>query len=172
MNPTVFSYIVGDVTIELARMVDLAQAGQILVGDFRCGAGGAGAGGGLQLGTAAFISSCNRDLEAMRGTQLSGKTVEALACRLTASGEADGKAEPRRFRIVDKHGLSRHASNLEILMDLEGQQLDLGLAGQQLPGPGSASGDTERKPAPSADELMSDLASMLKKRGARALTED
>ena len=36
VNPTVFSYIVGDVTIELARMVDLAQAHQVLVGDFHC----------------------------------------------------------------------------------------------------------------------------------------
>jgi hypothetical protein len=34
VNPTVFSYIVGDVTIELARMVDLAQPGQVFIGDF------------------------------------------------------------------------------------------------------------------------------------------
>ena len=36
VNPTVFSYIVGDVTIELARMVDLASPHQILIGDFHC----------------------------------------------------------------------------------------------------------------------------------------
>lgn len=34
LNPTIYSYIVGDVTIELARMIDRALPGQILVGDF------------------------------------------------------------------------------------------------------------------------------------------
>ena len=34
VNPTVISYIVGDVTIELARMVDLAAPGQVFLGDF------------------------------------------------------------------------------------------------------------------------------------------
>ena len=43
VNPSVFSYIVGDVTIELARMVDLAQAHQILIGDFKCEQAGRGA---------------------------------------------------------------------------------------------------------------------------------
>ena len=36
VNPSVFSYIVGDVTIELARMLDLAQAHQVLIGEFHC----------------------------------------------------------------------------------------------------------------------------------------
>ncbi len=36
VSPTVFSYIVGDVTIELARMVDHAKTDQILIGDFSC----------------------------------------------------------------------------------------------------------------------------------------
>ena len=34
LNPTMHDFIVGDVTIELARMIDAAQPGQILVGDF------------------------------------------------------------------------------------------------------------------------------------------
>ena len=34
LNPTTHDYIVGDVTIELARMIDAAMPGQILVGDF------------------------------------------------------------------------------------------------------------------------------------------
>ena len=34
LNPTMHDFIVGDVTIELARMIDAALPGQILVGDF------------------------------------------------------------------------------------------------------------------------------------------
>ena len=34
LNPTSFSYLVGQVTIELARMIDKALPGQILVGKF------------------------------------------------------------------------------------------------------------------------------------------
>ena len=34
LNPTMHDFIVGDVTIELARMIDAAMPGQILVGDF------------------------------------------------------------------------------------------------------------------------------------------
>ena len=34
LSPTTFSYIVGDVTIELARMIGKAKPGQILVGGF------------------------------------------------------------------------------------------------------------------------------------------
>jgi hypothetical protein len=34
LNPTMHDFIVGDVTIELARMIEAAMPGQILVGDF------------------------------------------------------------------------------------------------------------------------------------------
>ena len=34
LNPTMYNFIVGDVTIELARMIEAAYPGQILVGDF------------------------------------------------------------------------------------------------------------------------------------------
>jgi hypothetical protein len=78
---------------------------------------------------------------------------------------------------VDKHGLSRHAYNLEIEMDLEGQVLTLGLDAQSLP---SRQGQAEagevpggqQRPAPSADELIGDLASLLQKRSAKTIIED
>ncbi len=178
VNPTVFSYIVGDVTIELARMVDLAQPNQILIGDFHTPS--AAAGGAVQrrlpeITAPAFISACNRDLSALQGTQLASKAITSLSCRLTASEGEDGKREPRRFRIVDKHGLSRHAYNLEIAMDLEGKKRFLGLEESRLPHRHQGEeGEAEatRRSAPSADEMIGDLASLLKKRSAKAITED
>jgi hypothetical protein len=116
-------------------------------------------------------------LSAMRGIQLSGKGIGALSCHLTQSVEADGSAAPRRFRIVVKHGRSRPALNLQIDIKLEGKNLCLGLDETQLPGRTTQPPEAEpaaRKPggAPSAEELFDDLASMLKKRGEKTITED
>jgi hypothetical protein len=178
VNPTVFSYIVGDVTIELARMVDLAEANQILVGDFHCPSVASRApayGRQPEVTAPAFISACNRDLAALQGTQLSGKAITSLSCRLTAGEGDDGKREPRRFRIVDKHGISRHAYNLEIAMDLEGKNISLGLDVSRLPArhrDDESTSPAARRVAPSADELIGDLAGLLKKRTARTMTED
>jgi len=180
VNPSVISYIVGDVTIELARMVDLAQANQILIGDFhseQAAWGTADIRSITAVPATLFVNACNRDLSAVCGTQLSGKTIDAISCGLTESVEEDGKSRPRRFRIVDKHGLSRHAYNLQMKIDLEGHSLSLGLDESLLPGrgaPATGSGPAQAQPveAPSAEELFDDLASMLKKRSAKTITED
>jgi hypothetical protein len=179
VNPSLFSYIVGDVTIELSRMLDLAQAHQILIGDFQCeqvGRGSADIRSITPVTAPTFVSACNRDLSAMHGTQLSGKTIDSMSCHLTAHVGREGRAAPRRFRIVDKHGLSRHAYNLQIDINLEDQSLSLGLDEAHLPGraprqseAAAAQGHGE---VPSAEELFDDLASMLKKRSAKTITQD
>ena len=175
VNPSVFSYIVGNVTIELARMVDLAQAGQILVGDFQAERVENPL-TGASIATPEFVSACSRGLNSVIGVQLSSKTVEALSCRLTGHSDDDGS--PRRFRIVDKHGLSRHAYNLELSIDLEGRQLKLGLDASQLPGRAEAMGESGQASvvpaagAASAEEMFDDLAALLQKRSAKRIVED
>jgi len=180
INPSVFSYIVGDVTIELARMVDLAQADQVLIGEFHyeqadCAANSVKSITSVSATT--FITACNRVLPALHGIPLSGKNIDAISCRLTEGVERDGQSRPRRFRIVDKHGLSRFAYNLQIEIDLEGRQLLLGLGHNQLPGRAAQRGSSERPEmpvdtAPSAEELFDDLACILRKRGVKTITED
>lgn len=187
VNPTVFSYIVGDVTIELARMVDLAQAHQILIGDFHCESPGVSPPAPAQpadrigpiVSTPAFVSACNRGLTAVQGSQLSGKVIRSMACHLTAAGDDLNQSGPRRFRIVDKHGLSRHAYNLQIDIDLDGQPLELGLNDSELPHRAAAPAAAATPApavgaghAPSTDDLIDDLASLLKKRRARVMSED
>jgi hypothetical protein len=185
VNPTVFSYIVGDVTIELARMLDHAQPHQILVGDFHCESPNwkpvtepqpAGKTAPM-ISSPAFVSSCNRGLPALQGTQLSGKPIRSLACHLTESRDQAEKTGPRRFRIVDKHGLSRHAYNLQIAIDLDGQQLSLGIDGSQLPQRSArepVADEPRPRPgaAPTTEELFDDLAGLLKKRNSKVMTED
>lgn len=186
VNPTVFSYIVGDVTIELARMLDHARPHQILIGDFHCESPswkpvteetqptGKTA---PMISSPAFVSTCNRGLPALQGTQLSGKPIKSIACHLTESRDQAEKTGPRRFRIVDKHGLSRHAYNLQIAIEIDGQQLSLGLDGSQLPQRStreSVADEPRPRPgaAPTTEELFDDLAGLLKKRSGKAMTED
>ena len=180
VNPTVFSYIVGDVTIELARMVDLAQGNQILMGEFSCEITSREREGDViptTVSTVEFVSACHAELGVILGTQLSGKNIGSMSCYLTESAEPGAQAGPRRFRIVDKHGLSRHAYNLQIDMDLEDRSLALGLDDSGLPHRSAqgedGSADAQKKPdAPTAEELFDDLASMLRKRSAKTITED
>jgi hypothetical protein len=185
VNPTVFSYIVGDVTIELARMLDHAQPHQILVGDFHCESPNwkpvtetqpAGKTAPM-ISSPAFVSACNRGLPALQGTQLSSKPITSLTCHLTESQDKTEKTGPRRFRIVDKHGLSRHAYNLQIAIELDGQQMSLGLDGSQLPLRSArepVAGEPRPRPgaAPTTEELVDDLAGLLKKRNSKLMTED
>jgi hypothetical protein len=110
VNPSVFSYIVGTVTIELARMLEAAQPGQILVGDFEAGA-------------ASFVAERVRGLARVLGIRMMGQRLDGLNCWLSA-GE-DGAPRPLAFE--DKHGLSHRAYNLELAVDLEGEDLHLGL---------------------------------------------
>ena len=181
VNPTVFSYIVGDVTIELARMVDLAQGRQILMGDFNCEMSSRGAGPGsasVAMSTAEFVSTCCAELGVVLGTQLSGKRIASMTCFLTENEELDGSSAARRFRIIDKHGLSRHAYNLQIGIDMDDKDLALGLDESQLPQRGTQQDDDEQPPSEleatdtaSAEELFDDLASMLRKRSAKTIIE-
>ncbi len=174
VNPSVFSYIVGDVTIELARMVDLAQGEQILVGDFQA----ARENNSLTsspVATPEFVSSCNRALDAAVGVQLSGKVVKSLSCKLT--GHADDADAPRRFRIIDKHGLSRHAYNLELGIEFEDSRLNLGLDAARLTAreDENTAGQAEThapSEAASAGEMIDDLAALLQKRSASRIVED
>lgn len=178
INPSVFSYIVGDVTIELARMLDLAQGQQILVGDFHCEQAG-WADDSVQFVTSvsasAFVTACNRALEAMKGIPLGGGAIEQMNCHLTENIEQDGQVRPRRFRVIDKHNRQRYVYNLQCEVDLAGRHLSLGLGEDSLPtraSSGAASSEAVSRVAPSAEELIDDLSSMLKKRNSQFLAED
>lgn len=136
VNPTVHSYIVGDVTIELARLVEKAQPEQILMGHFETALdvpAGSNAEAQELVFSPGFLEYCNQGLSGLQGIQFAGKNVAKLHCRLSGSGVADDRRAVRRFLIIDKHGLSRHAYNLELGIEFEDQTLALGLAEAALP---------------------------------------
>jgi len=138
VNPTVHSYIVGDVTIELARMVGEALPDQILVGHFESSLpedAELAAQPLAKVYTPAFIQHCSRALQAITGIQFAGKVVADARCYLSGSSTQDDRRAARRFVIVDKHGLARHAYNLQAQVQLQDASIALGLDESSLPAP-------------------------------------
>ncbi|QFU77755.1 hypothetical protein EY643_04310 [Halioglobus maricola] len=179
VNPSVFSYIVGDVTIELARMLDMAVSEQILVGEFDTTIAD-GSLGSQRVPSPAFVSACNRGLEALSGLQLSSKNLNSIRCQLSEYQDDESVRRPRRFLITDKHGLSRHAYNLQVALDLEGKPLKLGLEEGRLSDamraeaaePPPSTGEAPAGSAATAEELFDDLAQLLGKRRQGSIVED
>ena len=116
LTPTLYSYIVGDVTIELARMVDKALPGQIMVGEFNLN---------RQFARNAppevacvdairFVDLAQEDLLRLNGLELSGEPIRSIKCYLTGQPMSGGGFSVRRLEIHDKHGLVHHAFNAKV----------------------------------------------------------
>ncbi len=117
LNPTIHDYIVGDVTIELERMIEAAQPGQILVGDFLAklstGTGEQDA-EQVNLDAIAFLERAQGNLAKLAGLELSGEKITAIRCYLTGERLESGEFTIRKLRIRDKHGLTRTAYNAKV----------------------------------------------------------
>ena len=119
LNPTIHDFIVGDVTIELARMIDAALPGQILVGDFLAELPDNSPEeeqhvNGVNLDAVTFLERAQGNLSKLSGLELSGERVSAIKCYLTGERLESGEFSIRRLQIKDKHGLSRVAYNAKV----------------------------------------------------------
>ena len=137
LNPTIHNFIVGDVTIELARMIEAAMPGQILVGDFFAQLAEQANGdkdSQINLDAVAFLRRAQGNLAKLSGLELSGERVSAIKCYLTGERQDNGDFDIRKLRIRDKHGLERAAYNAKvniyrdtaepILLGIEDRKLD------------------------------------------------
>lgn len=155
VNPTLFSYIVGDVTIELARMLDMAAPGQVYVGDFTVELPGET---GL-VDSPGFLADCSEKLQKLHGIQLSGDAIAAMSCGPASALDKDDCLQPRRFKLTDKHGLSREAFSLQVDIRTDsGRNLQLGLSDAELAeGQGNPAAGGGEVPAPDEPEAVQDL---------------
>jgi hypothetical protein len=138
LNPTTHDFIVGDVTIELARMIDAALPGQILVGDFMTSIESHTDTGTLQIDpnvdAVTFLERAQGNLSQLSGMDLSGERVTAIKCYLTGEHIGDGQFNIRRLTIKDKHGLSRVAFNAKVNIYREAAKpILLGIQDRKLP---------------------------------------
>ncbi|MDJ0905119.1 MAG: hypothetical protein QNI96_03790 [Woeseiaceae bacterium] len=117
LNPTTHDFIVGDVTIELARMIEAAMPGQILVGDFMADLGEEyidPVQTQANLDAVTFLQRAQGNLAKLSGLEFSGERVTAIKCYLTGEHMGSGQFNIRRLHIKDKHGLSRVAYNAKV----------------------------------------------------------
>ncbi|MDP6842529.1 MAG: hypothetical protein QGH73_12695, partial [Rhodospirillales bacterium] len=114
LNPTIYSYIVGDVTIELARLIERTVPGQVVVGDFDVPMPGADSGTSSRVDTVDFIERTQETLSSLKGLVLSGEPVEAIKCYLTGERASDDSYTVKKYLVTDKHGLTRNAYNAKI----------------------------------------------------------
>jgi hypothetical protein len=138
LNPTTHDFIVGDVTIELARMIDAALPGQILVGDFMADIEIENDKGEITIqpnvDAVTFLERAQGNLSRLSGMVLSGERVTAIKCYLTGEDMGGGQFNIRRLTIKDKHGLSRVAFNAKVNIYRESAQpILLGIQDKKLP---------------------------------------
>jgi EAL domain-containing protein (putative c-di-GMP-specific phosphodiesterase class I) len=116
LDPHGHDYIVGDVTIGLARMVGKCQPGQILIGDFRRP---------TEVGTMVtdpleFVIKADGTFAAFDDVRLHGSNVSGIRCYLTGEPRNDGGFRVQRFRILDKHGFEHFVFNQKFNIHLSG----------------------------------------------------
>ncbi len=138
LNPTTHDFIVGDVTIELARMIDAASPGQILVGDFMADIEIENDKGEItvqpNVDAVTFLKRAQGNLSRLSGMVLSGEKVTAIKCYLTGENMGGGQFNIRRLTIKDKHGLSRVAFNAKVNIYREtAEPILLGIQDKKLP---------------------------------------
>ncbi len=143
LNPSTHDFIVGDVTIELARMIDAALPGQILVGDFMADIEIENENGEItvqpNVDAVTFLRRAQGNLAQLSGIVLSGERVTAIKCYLTGENMGGGQFNIRRLTISDKHGLSRVAFNAKVNIYRESAQpILLGIQDKKLPEPNAA----------------------------------
>ena len=137
LNPTMHDYIVGDVTIELARMIEAALPGQILVGEFLASHTHPDPDPTqtqAHIDAVTFLQRAQGNLAKLSGLEFSGERVTAIKCYLTGEKMGGGQFSIRRLTIKDKHGLSRVAYNAKVNIYRENTQpILLGIEDRKLP---------------------------------------
>jgi hypothetical protein len=122
LNPTLYNYIVGDVTVELARIIDRAMPGQILIGAFDAAMPTSKASGNNENGDTAttrlnsvnFVDHATDRLSQLKGLELSGESIESISCYLTGKRLGNGDFTIRSIVIGDKHGRKRNVYNAKV----------------------------------------------------------
>jgi hypothetical protein len=114
LNPTNFSYIVGQVTVDLARMIERALPGQILIGDFEFQFGGNAIERSMRFDTLDFVENTAATLDQLNGLDISGGRVDNIRCYLTGRSLGNGQYLVSRYHIGDKHGATRAVYNAKI----------------------------------------------------------
>ncbi len=136
-KPRGFEYIVGDVTITLARMIAKAQPGQILVGNFQRPLDPLT----QMIDAIMFMVRAEKALARLEGAVVGDHPLKQIRSQVTG-GRIAGRTLPLvKYLIEDKHGYQHEMFNVRASVQREdAPPLELGLAPEKL-------GDFPGKPA-------------------------
>ena len=135
LNPTTFSYIVGQVTIDLSRMIERALPGQILLGDFRIEMTDEKTRRKIRYDTLNFVANTAATLDQLRGMNISGGSIDNIRCYLTGESLGGGRYMVNRYHIGDKHGTTRTVYNAKINIHRDNAEpIFLGIQSEDLTG--------------------------------------
>jgi hypothetical protein len=133
LNPTSFSYMVGQVTIELARMAERALPGQILLGKFTTLMRDETNDEQLTIDSINFVERTRGPMQRLNGLVLGGAEIDAIACYLTGRRHAESGFGISEFEIEDKHGLRYRVYNAKMnIHRRDGAPIFLGLQEEDL----------------------------------------
>lgn len=124
-------YIVGDVTIALARLMQHIAAEQIVIGEFQRPDDATGE----ILSADRFVQLVARRLAEIKGISVLGNPLQRFSLYLTGPRLADGTFGIQKIRIVDKHGFEHFGYNGKVNVFLEsGETFYCGLQHDDLAG--------------------------------------
>ncbi len=134
------SYIVGDVTIELARLIGSALNDQLLFSDAVRDLTGDdlewGQGYGItSIDAPGFAALAQEHLQKLKGVGLPGGKIDSIKSYLTGPRQGEKTFAIRKYYVTDKHGLNHGCYNAKLNTALEdGTDLRYGLLDRDLEG--------------------------------------
>ncbi len=130
-------FIVGDVTIELARMMSAAVDNQILIGSHQRRASN-----GRVVDTPAFVKLAQSGLDRLIGMQVPGGEIAAIKSYLTGERVIDDDDTVRQHSVVDKHDFPHACFNAKLnVVDRSGSEVYIGCLDRNLEGFSALSSD-------------------------------
>jgi hypothetical protein len=133
LRPDNDSIIVGNVTVELARILSAAQPGQILMGDFLLTSQVHTPSPRDTTDTVGFIAKHQEFLDQIAPFKVDGHNVLGVRCYLTGSAGRRGQYNVSLYRVSDKHGKQRDVFNAKLNIHLDsGAVIPLGIQDSEV----------------------------------------
>ncbi|MBL4720465.1 MAG: hypothetical protein JKY20_04965 [Alphaproteobacteria bacterium] len=133
-RPGTNSFIVGDVTIQLARMIEKALPDQILIGDFSARPQNSAEIDSKKetYDAQRFLSASHERLRVFEDVTLSREKVKSIMCYLTGHKQDDNAYNVSRYTITDKHGYTHNVYNAKVNVHRQNGEIFLGRQTQDL----------------------------------------
>jgi hypothetical protein len=81
----------------------------------------------IEVDSGRFVERARKHLASLKGVELSGGGIESIHCFLTGETSIAGGQSIHRFKVTDKHGLSRNVYNLRVnIQTTQGRPILLG----------------------------------------------